>query len=49
MKSFLIRLYKNIFEIISDKINYTIQEQVVISLQNLYNFTQEVFKNLENK
>ena len=42
-KSFLIKLYKNLFEIIGEKKNYTIKEQIMTSIKNLYNFTQNVF------
>ena len=40
LKSFLIKLYKNMFEIIGEKKNYTIKEQVMISIKNLYNFIE---------
>ena len=43
LKSFLIKLYKNLFEIIGEKKNYTIKEQIMNSIKNLYNFTQNVF------
>ena len=43
-KSFLIKLYKNLFEIIGEKKNYTIKEQITISIKNLYNFIDNVFK-----
>ena len=42
-KSFLIKLYKNLFEIIGEKKNYTIKEQIMNSIKNLYNFTENVF------
>ena len=44
MKSFLIKLYKNLFEIIGEKKNYTIKEQIMISIKNLYDFIEKVFK-----
>ena len=43
LKSFLIKLYKNLFEIIGEKKNYTIKEQIMNSIKNLYDFTQNVF------
>ena len=43
-KSFLIKLYKNLFEIIGEKKNYTIKEQIMNSIQNLYNYIDNVFK-----
>ena len=43
-KSFLIKLYKNMFEIIGEKKNYTIKEQVIISIKNLYNFIEKSIK-----
>ena len=43
LKSFLIKLYKNLFEIIGEKKNYTIKEQIMNSIKNLYNFIQNVF------
>ena len=42
-KSFLIKLYKNLFEIIGEKKNYTIKEQIMNSIKNLYNYTENVF------
>ena len=44
MKSFLIKLYKNLFEIIGEKKNYTIKEQVMNTIQNLYDYIDNVFK-----
>jgi len=41
LKSFLIKLYKNMFEIIAEKKNYTIKEQVMVSIKNLYNFIEK--------
>ena len=43
LKSFLIKLYKNLFEIIGEKKNYTIKEQIMNSIKNLYDFIQNVF------
>ena len=43
LKSFLIKLYKNLFEIIGEKKNYTIKEQIMNSIKILYNFIQNVF------
>lgn len=43
-KSFLIKLYKNLFEIIGEKKNYTIKEQIMNSIKNLYNYIDNVFK-----
>jgi len=40
LKSFLIKLYKNMFEIIGEKKNYTIKERVMVSIKNLYNFIE---------
>ena len=44
LKSFLIKLYKNMFEIIGEKKNYTIKEQVTISIKNLYNLIEKAIK-----
>ena len=44
MKSFLVKLYQNLFEIIGEKKNYTIKEQIMISIKNLYEFIDNVFK-----
>ena len=44
MKSFLIKLYKNLFEIIGEKKNYTIKEQVMNTIKNLYDYINNVFK-----
>ena len=44
LKSFLIKLYKNLFEIMGEKKNYTIKEQVMISINNLYNFIENALK-----
>ena len=44
LKSFLIKLYKNMFEIIGEKKNYTIKEQVMACIQNLYNFIEKAIK-----
>jgi DNA mismatch repair ATPase MutS len=44
MKTFLVKLYKNLFEIIGEKKNYTIKEQIMISIKNLYDFIDNAFK-----
>ena len=44
MKCFLIKLYKNLFEIIGEKKNYTIKEQVMNTIKNLYDYINNVFK-----
>ena len=44
LKSFLIKLYRNMFEIIGEKKNYTIKEQVTVCIQNLYNFIEKAIK-----
>ena len=41
LKSFLIKLYKNLFEIMGEKKIYTIKEQVMVSIKNLYNFIEK--------
>ena len=44
MKTFLVKLYKNLFEIIGEKKNYTIKEQIMISIKNLYDFIDNASK-----
>ena len=41
LKSFLIKLYKNLFEIMGEKKNYTMKEQVMMAIKNLYNFIEK--------
>ena len=44
IKSFFIKLFKNLFEIIAEKKNFTLKEQVSITIKNLYNFIENSIK-----
>ena len=44
IKSFFIKLFKKLFEIIAEKKNFTLKEQVSITIKNLYNFIENSIK-----